>query len=245
MSIGGWLGDEHEWKRLETSWQNCIDRNNFNNRPDQQISRFHATYMNRYEREFLNWTPELSARFANKLVGFLGRRVMLAVTIGADMDALKDVFPRGDPKRKDYAYTLCIKTAMVELAHLMKEYFPGDQVHLVHDHGNWDHQALAGYNLMVNDLEWEHRGIFVGITSLTGLQSVGLQAADLIAFEAHRALYSKLVHDSNTLRKAMQSLFAKGVAIVGRYMDKEAVIGLREVMAESGKYPNLDEGSIL
>jgi hypothetical protein len=80
---------------------------------------------------------------------------------------------------------------------------------------------------------------------LTGVQSIGLQAADLIAFEAHKALYSKLVHDSNTLRKAMQSLLAKEAAIVGRYMDKEAVIRLREVMSESGKYPNLDDGAIL
>jgi hypothetical protein len=242
MSIGGWLAHESEWKRLESSWKNCIDRLNFNNRPDQQITRFHATYMNRYEKEFLNWTPEMSAQFANKLTGFIGKRNLIYVSIGADMHAMRKVFPKSDPKSQDNAYTVCIKIAMVEIGHIMRRFYPNDQVHIVHDKGNWDLQALAAYNLMADDLEWNNRELFVGITSMTGSQSVGLQAADLIAFESYKALFKKLVHNSDEMRKAMQALYFKGTRGVHKYLDLKGIEVLKKTMYESGKYPKLDEG---
>jgi hypothetical protein len=236
MTVGGWLGEEDEWLRLEKSWQHCIDRTNFNNNASRQISRFHATDMNGYYRDFANWTPEMSARFASKLIGFIAKRRMGGITIGADMEALKDAFREGDQTRKDYAYVLCMKTAMVEIVHLMREYFAGDTVRLIHDHGNWDQQALSGYNLMVNDERWGNRELFNGITSLTAAQSVGLQAADMIAFEGHKALRGRLVYNSETLRKAMQTMQAKGIPIVGKYIDVAAARALKQIMDESGRY---------
>ena len=74
---------------------------------------------------------------------------------------------------------------------------------------------------------------------MTSSESVGLQAADLIAFEAHSALFKKLVRDSSTLRKAVEALVKKGVPIVGRYMDKEAVIALKQAMEDDSKVEEL------
>jgi hypothetical protein len=75
---------------------------------------------------------------------------------------------------------------------------------------------------MADDLEWNNRELFVGITSMTGSQSVGLQAADLIAFESYKALFKKLVHNSDEMRKAMQALHFKGTRGVHKYLDLRA-----------------------
>jgi hypothetical protein len=54
---------------------------------------------------------------------------------------------------------------MVDIAHTLRDIFPGDHVLLIHDHGNWDEQALTGYNLMIDDSEWPYRGLFERSTS--------------------------------------------------------------------------------
>jgi hypothetical protein len=46
MCVGGWIGDEPEWRKLESVWRAKITRENSRARPDQQITRFHATEMN-------------------------------------------------------------------------------------------------------------------------------------------------------------------------------------------------------
>jgi len=238
LSIGGWLGEESEWMRLETSWQNLIDKLNSQNGPHQQITRFHAVYMNRLEKEFENWDDIMSAAFAHKLTGFLAKRRMIAITVGADMDALIEVFPGSKKTKKMDAYTLPIKIAMIEVAHQMTKHFPRDQVLFVHDHGNWDAQAVGAYSAMVDDPRWINRGKFVGITSLTGKQSVGLQAADLIAFEANSTLRKKLFYNSEEPRKPIVALQSKGAAIVGTYMNKEAAIAFRDAIEEDdGIFP--------
>jgi len=230
MSVGGWIGEEGEWKRLETSWQRHIDRCNHKNKPDQRISRAHASHMHKFKNEFEKWNQPMADKFQRKLIGFLAKRSMVAITMGVDVDALITTFPdMKSTKEKHWrAYTLCIKFTMNEIGKLMARQRPDDQVHLVHDHGSWDVQALETFNFMVDDKRWKYRKIFTGITPLTGKQSVGLQAADLIVYEAHKAIKDRVVGDTDELSETVQAFLEKKVPVIGKYLDHETVVALSE-----------------
>jgi hypothetical protein len=95
MSVGGWIGDEVECKKLESTWQDRLDFENSHNRDDQQITRFHATEMNCKSGEFKNWDKDRLLRLSKKLIHMLAKRKMGAIAVACDMNAIREVFPKG------------------------------------------------------------------------------------------------------------------------------------------------------
>jgi hypothetical protein len=236
MSIGGWLGEEKEWRRLELQWEKRLNYQNANSMPNQQITRFHAANMNAYAHEFEHWSKEMSENFCAALLRILSRRSIGMISCGVDINALKAEFPDGDEaSRKERAYGFLIKNVMVDLGRLMREVRPGDQVMLVHDHGDWDATALSVYNDMVDDKRWASRHVFHSITPLTWKQSVGLQAADLAAYETFRVLKSKLATNQTTMRYALRHLVAQEMPMIPRYIDRRALKALVRVIKENRK----------
>ena len=127
----------------------------------------------------------------------------------------------------------------------MREHFsPDDHVLLVHDSGNWNAQALRGYNLLINDPEWEPRGLFDGLLPRSGKQSVGLQAADMIAYEVFKGVKARTNSPDSALRGVIQELRNKRIPMSARWINLEAAKELYRVMKASGKYPDLDDGGV-
>jgi hypothetical protein len=244
MVVGGWIATELEWKRLEGSWQRYVDDENERSEPNQQITRFHATEMNCKDGEFKHWDHRKCIRFSRKLINTLAKREMGAIATGCNMEAIQQIWPNGDKKTlQRRTYVLCIKQAMVDLAHIMEENFPGDRVLVVHDHGSWDVAALAGYNLMVGDPKWKYRHLFEGIVSKTGNDpsAVGLQAADMIAYEVFKGIKAKTVSKDAGMRAVMQEFINRDVPMRARWINLRAAQALYRAMKDSGRYPNLDE----
>lgn len=245
MSVGGWIADEYEWKRLESRWQKRIDQENARSRPDQQITRFHATEMNCKGGEYTNWDKDKCLNFSKRLVTLLAERKMGSIAIGCDMDAIRKVFPKGDKEgliRR--TYILCFKQLMVDVAHVMQKYFPGDTVLVIHDHGNWDDFLLKGYNLMVDEPDWASRDLFEGLLAKTGKTSVGLQAADMIAYESFKAVKAKTKSPETAMRGAVQEMLSQEIPIVARWINLKAAQALYQIMKDSGKYPEIDSQGV-
>lgn len=244
MSVAGWIASDQDWKKLESTWQRRIDFENAHNRPDQQITRYHATHMNGRHEEFVNWDKEMILGLTKKLIGLLDKRRMGGIAMSCDMEAIQSVFPGGDVQgKKRRAYVLCMKQLMVDLAIIMEDIFPGDTVLLIHDHGNWDAEALEGYNLMIEDPDWPRRKMFEGLVSTTGRDSVGLQAAGMIAYEVFRSVKDKTKDPESEMRAAIKAIAAKK-PISARWMNLHGAQALYRIMKESGKYPKLDEHGV-
>jgi len=247
MVVGGWIATELEWKRLEGSWQRRIDEENENSTPEQQITRFHATEMNCKTGEFQHWDARRCVRLSRKLINMLAKRKMGAIAIGCNMDAIQQIWPKGDKKTvKKRTYVLCMKQMMVDIAHTMEDIFPGDRVLLVHDHGNWDDAALEAYNLMIDEPEWKRRHVFEGIVSKSGkdTSAVGLQAADMIAYEVFKGIKARTVSKDAEMRAVMKEFLNQDVPLRARWIDLKAAEALYRIMKESGKYPDLDEKGV-
>jgi hypothetical protein len=245
MCVGGWIADEHEWKRLETRWQKRIDQENAHSRPDQQITEFHATEMNCKDGEFANWDHPKCIAFSKRLITLLAERKMGAIAIACDMDAIREVFPKGDAEGMiRRTYVLTFKQMMVDVAHVMQDYFPGDKLLLIHDHGSWDDLLLKGYNLMIDEPGWAPRSLFEGLLAKTGRTAVGLQAADMIAYEVFKGVRAKTSNPEAGMRGAMQGMINQEIPIIARWINLPAAKALYGVMRESGRYPDLDERGV-
>lgn len=245
MCVGGWISTELEWEKLERLWQKRVDFENAHSRPDQQISRFHASHLNAFGHEFKSWDKEKSLRFSKKLIHLLSQRKMGAIAVACDMEAIREVFPNGDEAGlQSRTYVLCIEQLMVEIAHTMESYFPGDTLLLVHDQGNWDEQALRGYNVMIDDPDWKYRSLFKGLLSKTGEQVVGLQAADMIAYWVYRGVNDRAMDPAAAMRGAIKEMQNKEIPMTARWISARTAKELYRVMKASGKHPELDSGGV-
>jgi hypothetical protein len=251
MSVGGWIGNVQQWKRLESTWQRRVDFENAHSRDDQKITRYHATEMNCKGGEYKNWDKEMCLDFSKKLIHMLSKRRMAALAVACDMNAIREVFPKGEPSElKARTYTLCFKALMVDIAHVMLAYFPGDTVLLIHDHGNWDAEALRAYNLMIEEADreperiWGSRNLFEGLLAKTGRESVGLQAADMIAYETFKGVKARTNSPEAAMRGAVTEMMNREIPLQSRWINLPAAQALYQVMKESGQYPDLDSKGI-
>lgn len=100
----------------------------------------------------------------------------------------KEVFPTAMKRNLNAeTYVFCIKQLMVDIAKKMLELFPGDQVLVVHESGNWDDEALRGYKLLAGEGKWDKGRIFCGFTSLTKVECIGFEACDLLLMRCLKA----------------------------------------------------------
>ena len=237
LVIGGWIGSDTRWKRREKLWQKAIAFENRTLPEGRKISRYHAAEMNANDGEYLGWEKESNRklRFTRKLLGISGKGKMIPVAVGIDLKAFKAVFPRCELPGIGNPYLLCMKALMQQLGKAMADTYPEDRLAIVHDHGDYDLQALASYNQMIDTVEWEHRHRFVSITPLTWREDVGLQSADLFAYESMRYLDDHNWEGEN-MRKPLQILFglmnrtAFGFHIGRRYLQL-----LRQDLEKEGK----------
>ncbi|MFQ5853618.1 MAG: hypothetical protein ACE5JU_23920 [Candidatus Binatia bacterium] len=226
LVVGGWVAEEKQWRRVGKLWQKAIAYENRSLPANRKISRYHAAKMNANEGEYKGWENEQyrKVRFTKKLLKIVSNGKMAAITCGIDLKAFFSVFKGNDPKDLSVPYVLCMKMLMVQIAKALQRE-PGAEhyrVALIHDHGDWDKQALEGYNALVDDVNWEHRHRFVSITPLTWRDDVGLQPADLIAYESMRWLDDHL-WSGKDMRKPLKELTGMSEHIYGSYIDRGAL----------------------
>ena len=141
---------------------------------------------------------------------------------------------------------LCMKQMMVDIAHTVEEYFPGDTVLLVHDHGSWDDAVQEGYNLMIDEPDWVRCKLFEGLVSKTGKDpsAVGLQAADMFAYEVFKGIKAKNLSPDSEMRPVMKEFTNQRVPMCARWINLPAAQALYRIMKDSGKYPDLDSQGV-
>ncbi|HTR25157.1 MAG TPA: hypothetical protein VMI10_14345 [Terriglobales bacterium] len=238
LIVGGWIADDKQWKRVENRWQKAIAQENKTLPPDRQIKRYHAAEMNAVDGPFQGWDTARKNRFTNKLLKIVSNGRMTAACCGIDLAAFEELFPKRDPPDYAAAYVTCMGILLVHLAEAAKEQMPNAKIAVVHDHGPWDAYALQAYNAWIDDNSWGERDRFVGIAPLRWQDDVGLQAADLIAYESMRATDNELWSKKKNapMRYALRTLLSKNVPIYGVYNSRDGLEGLAKLFEEKYGY---------
>jgi hypothetical protein len=219
LMVGGWIGEEEQWRTVQNQWGAAIAYENQTLPENRKISRYHASEMNARDHEFQGWENERMVRLTKSLLEIVGKSGMTAVTCGVDLAAFLSIFPHRDPPDYGVAYGMCMKQLMLKIAEAMEHWEPDYRVALVHDHGDWDKLAYDGFYQLVDDPKWEHRERFVSITPLSSYADIGLQAADLIAYEAMRQLDDTL-WTGDDMRVPLRELLKKTDDVYGFYFTR-------------------------
>src|SRR5262249_24043973 len=166
LILAGWIADDRQWKRLEQRRQKAIASENKSLPAGAKIRRYHAACMNASDGEFKDWDARRKLRFSRKLLKFLSNGQMAAIGCGIDLQAFSELFPNRIPKDFCIANLFCMQMLMVLIGEAVERQCPPEQrVSFVHDHGDWDAEALKGYNRMMEDSKFEYAHRFVGISS--------------------------------------------------------------------------------
>jgi len=236
LVVAGWFADERQWKRLESRWQKAIAFENKSLPPEQQIKRYHAAQMNAGDGPFAGWDTPRKNRLTKKLLKILSNGRMTAAGVGIDLAAFDDIFPLRKPKDYGIAYIICMGTLLLSIADAAKEEPEDVRVGLVHDHGPWDKFALEGYKKWINDDSWDCRNRFLGITPRSWKDDVGLQAADLIAYESMRHIDNALWNPDSQMRHGLRNLLSSDVPVFGVYHSRSGLAELLRFFGEKYGY---------
>lgn len=238
LIVGGWIANERQWKRVESRWQKAIAHENRTLPSQYQIKRYHAAEMNAGDGAFKGWDKTRKNRFTNKLLKILSNGQMTAASCGIDLAAFEDLFPQRDPPGYGMAYVICMGLLLLNLADAAKEQIPDAKIAVVHEHGPWDKYALEAYNAWIDDNSWGERDRFLGITPLSWKEDVGLQAADLIAYESMRAIDNELWSKKQNfpMRYALRTLISNDVPVYGIYNSRDGLEGMARLLEEKYGY---------
>jgi hypothetical protein len=176
----------------------------------------------------------MSRSFTADLVKIINRRNLRLVAAGIDLDAIESEFPEYKDLKMESAYGLCVKQVLLSLGHVLREHCSGSEVAFVFESSQWDDHAISAYNQMVQDQRWQDRHLFQSVTALTWKDSVGLQAADLIAYEGFKAIHAKLVRNTDQLRWALQQFVNEKLVGEVTLLGKNTLKLLRETMVSHG-----------
>jgi len=222
--VAGWLGEERHWKRVEKLWQKAVAYENKSLPRDRRISRYHAAQMNANDGEFEGWEKENNRklRFTKKLLSILGKSRLSAIACGIDLATFLEMFPIREPSDYALPYLMCMKDLMNLIGDGMKKLPPDHRVAMIHDHGDWDSFALQIFNGLIDNPHFAHKHRFVSITPLNWREDVGLQAADLIAYELMRRLDDRL-WTGKEMRIPLREIMRMNKNIVGYYLGKQAL----------------------
>ncbi len=227
MVLGGWIMEATQWKILENEWNACINTTNRGHGPDQEISRFHASEMNCYDNEFSKWDKTMSEAFTASLISIIKSRPTLFVVAAVNMHDLVSVFPDMAGVVMESAYGLCFRQIMLSLGHIVRKHFVRDSVGIVFESGNWNADGVAVYNQTIADPKFKDRSLFTSVSAISNKQCVGLQAADLIAYESMKRVLAHAVSNSNKLRWALKQLLGNKNLGESAYIDRNALVALR------------------
>lgn len=243
LIVGGWIGDDAQWKYVQERWREAIAFENQTLPPGLKISRYHASEMNARDHEFEGWESERMKRFTTALLEIVGTSGLVAVTCGIDLAAFLSLFPHRDPPDYGVAYGMCMKELMRQIAKAMDDWEPEYRVALIHDHGDWDNLAHDAFYQMIDEPNWAHRERFVSLTPLSSYHDVGLQAADLIAYESMRWMDEHLLTGREDLRAPLRELLKKTEGAFGIYFNRAYLENFRRLLIDEGKLREVGEPS--
>lgn len=195
--------------------------------------------MNAGDGPFKGWDRLHKNRLTNRLLKILSNGPMTAASCGIDLAAFEELFPQRDPPDYGVAYVICMGCLLLALADAAREQLaPDTKIAVIHEHGSWDEYALQAYNAWIDDNSWGERERFVGITSLSWKGDVGLQAADLIAYESMRAIDNELWSKKKDapMRYALRTLVGNNVSIYGAYNARDGLEAMAQLFKEKYGY---------
>jgi hypothetical protein len=189
-TVSGFFSNLPTWDEVEDRWDE-INRN-------YGVPRFHAQHLNRRDIEYDGWckcrADSYSAELL-KVVNEQGKR-MRAYNCGMHCDAYKTVVSEEGREKLGHPWMVCFNSCVAMIAKDMETLPPDDVVEIIVERGGgFDDEAVESFGRMNVNARFPYRHRLKSCTPTTPEKRIGLQVADLMAYEYFKRLNNR-VRDS-------------------------------------------------
>lgn len=185
FAVAGWVGWEGDWLLIEPQWSEILAA--------VGIKTFHMKDCESHWGEFRGWTPEQKVKLVSDLIGLIERsgvppHGLVGFWSGVDIRDY-DALVRGRPLPwEDDPYFLCFLHCVKQILPFTDGLPEGVKIDFVFDRNEkLRKRLLAAYEQArsLPDLE-PYRGRFGTAIFSSRAESIGLQVADLLAYECYK-----------------------------------------------------------
>jgi Protein of unknown function (DUF3800) len=192
------------WQWVEWAWLNCLEKKNeqLAAQGRQQLSRYHAVYCSRRQKEYKDWSASEQIEFTGWLIKVFQRHPLVTISYTVDLRDLVEEFPEVDDKPYGLAHVLLLNHIMNFISEklLSDPRYSKDWIALVHDRSDYNTVLSEAFKHMKNDSTFAHRERFTTIEPMGWENCIPLQPADLIAYENFKIV------DMANLKKRRKSM---------------------------------------
>jgi hypothetical protein len=225
LCVGGWLARKDTWGSLERDWKARIAYENRKSalRGFPPISRYHATYCANLKREFSpvnGWDVDRQIKLSKRLCGIIAKYHPYGIVIGGRVSefAFPDDIDTDADTRNKVMYGVSFRNFLGALAVIMRKNYPDDRVTVFYDQSkNFDSIVTGVYRDFRQEYPDFARRI-VTVAPLAWQDCIVLQAADLLAFEGLKRIYTT----QKDMRKALRAALGKKTPLVIGRRNKQA-----------------------
>jgi len=204
--VGGFLAEERIWTRLERRWSKC---NEFFG-----IKRYHGTYVNAHDGEFLGWEPKKLNAYSGRLLRILGdqKRYLCAVSCGLKSRDYHQIISDAGRAKWGNPYIVCFKQCIALIAQLMSNLPPDYRFSVLVDRSDFQEEASKVFDVMKFDSNWKDHDRLVTCTPGSVEDFIALEPADLIAYETFR-LFDTIHKEAVGVRYALRAIFPQNAFV--------------------------------
>jgi hypothetical protein len=221
FTVASLIGRQDEWDALEVRW-----------RARTGGWTFHAAECESDRGEYAASPHPENLKLYADLIKLIADARFLGVAVSMDLGAFRDIFPAAD---QEQPYFLCFHDVVYEMAGIAHLHIPRETVKFTFDRNfEMEYNATYLYGFMAKQKEWDLVNAIDQEISFATRESVGIQAADLLAREAMKHRDNQI---GPTVRMPRQSIMA--LVRTGRfrfiYHTREDFKGWYQQAVEMGK----------
>jgi hypothetical protein len=186
ITISGFFSNETAWKDIENAWKEINNR--------YGISCFHATDLNGARKEFDGWNKLKRDCYSGELLNSLKekKKKMVAYNCGMQANKYREIINENGRNKLGEPWFACFKTCIAMIAKHM-ETLPHDYrfIVFVEKGSGFDKQAKEFFKKLASNQSFRYRHRLEDCVSASPEEYVGLQVADLMAYEYFKRIKNK------------------------------------------------------
>jgi hypothetical protein len=186
ITISGFLSDELSWAEVEDEW-NAINRR-------YGVPCFHATALNHGKEEYAGWPKPQRDQYSAELLAVINRqgKRLVAYNCGMRADAYRRIINTEGQRKLGSPWFACFKSCVAMIAKHMETLPHSDVVSVVVERGSgFDLKAKEFFSRLAANPNFPHNFRLNTFASARPEQAVGLQLADMMAYEYFKQLHKR------------------------------------------------------
>lgn len=186
LTISGYFADQITWEQVEKQWSEVNAR--------YGVSRFHAAALNHAKEEYLGWSKDKRVQYSAELLGIIAaqKERLVAYNCGIRADAYRRIIGEEGQTKLGPPWFACFKSCIAMITRHMETLPPEDSLSVVIERGSgFDQIAVDFFHKLAANPKFLYRHRLKTCTAAEPTEAVGLQVADLMAYEYFRRLHNQ------------------------------------------------------